>query len=117
MVFKLKQKVLYSRYDYSVSVYQQPLVEKLQSNPRVYKVRFTPVGEAGEQIPITVNYDGKPLSASPFVIRLQPKPHPDNVQIVQSPTPSGQEQGIWRILCIFGWFDIMAKCTSHVISS
>ncbi|PAV82322.1 hypothetical protein WR25_16759 [Diploscapter pachys] len=73
-------------------IYQQPLVEKSQSNPRIYKAKFTPVGEVGEQIPITVNYDGKPLSASPFLVKLQPKPHPDNVQIVQSPTPSGQEQ-------------------------
>ncbi|KAK6750425.1 hypothetical protein RB195_002418 [Necator americanus] len=54
-------------------VYQQPLLEKDKISPRLYHVRFTPVGEPGSIVPVEIRYDGKPIPFSPFRIKLLPE--------------------------------------------
>ncbi|CAI4224415.1 unnamed protein product [Auanema sp. JU1783] len=54
-------------------VYQQPLVLPTSKSKRIHKVRFTPVGDPGEEIPLEVFYCDEPVGNSPYLLKLLPE--------------------------------------------
>ncbi|KAK6058993.1 Filamin/ABP280 repeat protein, partial [Cooperia oncophora] len=62
-------------------IYQQPLLERERGSKRLYRARFTPVGEPGSVIPVEILYDGKPIPNSPYAIKLLPETDVNKVRV------------------------------------
>ncbi|KAK5984344.1 Filamin-A, partial [Trichostrongylus colubriformis] len=62
-------------------IYQQPLLEKEKGSRRLYRARFTPVGDPGSVIPVEIMYDGKPIPSSPYRIKLLPETEVNKVKV------------------------------------
>ncbi|KAK6028560.1 Filamin/ABP280 repeat protein [Ostertagia ostertagi] len=70
-------------------IYQQPLLERERGSKRLYRARFTPVGEPGSVIPVEIMYDGKPIPSSPYRIKLLPETEVNKVKVCGSDGLSG----------------------------